>query len=117
MSILTSFLRATAPAFGLLAMLAISSPCLTSAEGDSVVKTEAAMESCPVCNKSMKDMKDKKSMSVDGRSIQCCGDKCAAEISANKEYYKGYHDGRRGVNPSHIGPKGGDTRKGIPTGQ
>jgi hypothetical protein len=116
MSILTSFLRTAAPAFGLFAVLAIASPCLTAAEGDPVVKAEATMESCPVCNKNMKDMTDKKAMSIDGRSMHCCGDKCAAEIMANKEYYKGYHDGRRGVNQTHIGPKGGDTRKGVPTG-
>lgn len=116
MSILTSFLRTAAPAFGLFAVLAITSPSLVGAEGDPVVKAEAAMDSCPVCNKSMKDVTDKKSMTVDGRSMHCCGDKCAAEITANKEYYKGYYDGRHGVNQSRIGPKGGDTRKGIPAG-
>lgn len=117
MSIFTSFLRATAPAFGLFAVLALSSPCLISAEGDSAVKAESAMEACPVCKKNMKDMTGKKSMSVDGRSMQCCSDKCAAEITANKEYYKGYHDARNGDDKWYIGPKGGDTRKGIPTGQ
>ena len=116
MSILRSFLRTTAPAFGLLAVLAISTPTLTSAEGDPAVKAETTMDSCPVCKKDMKNMTDKKTMAVDGRSMQCCGDKCAAEITGNKEYYKGYYDGKHGVNQSHIGPKGGDTRKGIPAG-
>jgi len=117
MSMLTSFFRTAAPAFGLFALLALPSPNLTSAEGDSVVKTHSAMENCPVCKKSMKDATDKKSMTVDGRAMHVCGEKCATEVTANKEYYKGYYDGTNDVHKSHIGPKGGDTRKGVPTGQ
>lgn len=117
MSMLTPFLRRTIPALGLFALLALPSAHLVGAEGDPVVKTGTTMDECPVCNKSTKDLTDKKALSIDGRSMHCCGEKCAAEVNANKEYYKGYYDGTHRVKPSHIGPKGGDTRKGPQTDQ
>ena len=115
MSLITSFFRTTVPTLGLFALLAVPTSFLASAEGEPAVKTDTAMKTCPVCNKSMKDVTDKRTTNIDGRAVYCCSDKCAEEVSTNKDYYKGYYDGHSGVNRLHIGPKGGDTRKGPQT--
>lgn len=107
-------LRSILPAFGLFALLAIPTAILTSADNDPVVKNETVVDTCPVCSKSMKEIADRKSMTIDGRTMHCCSDKCGEAMKANKEYYKGFHDGAERKANGHIGPKGGETRKGIP---
>ncbi|MBA3698801.1 MAG: hypothetical protein H0W78_08100 [Planctomycetes bacterium] len=110
MNILHTLFRTAVPTLGLFALLAAPT-FLFSADRDPAVKTESVLTACPVCEKDMKGITDKKSVTVDGRTMHCCSDKCGDMVKANKEYYKGFHDGAERNSDSHIGPKGGDTRK------
>lgn len=113
MNSLTSLFRTTIPALGLLALLvAAPASLLVGADHEASPTTKTHfMENCAVCNKSVKGGTDKKTM-VEGREMHTCGDKCAADMAARPEYYKGVYDGSDRVHKSHIGPKGGDTIKG-----
>lgn len=69
---------------------------LNAAVGDNNEEhpfTIYAAENCPVCGKDMSKSQDKKSVKVDGRNIECYSGKCADEIKAKPEYYKGVYDG------------------------
>ena len=115
MTTLCSFFRTTMPALGLLALLAMPSSLLLGVdqeyqEPSPATKTQF-VENCAVCNKRVKDGTDKKTM-IEGREMHTCAEKCAAELAARPDYYKGVYDGSDRVHKSHIGPKGGDTIKG-----
>lgn len=69
---------------------------LNAAVGDDGVESHFFVytaENCPVCGKDMSKSQDKKSVKVDGRDIECHSGKCADEIKAKPEYYKGVYDG------------------------
>jgi hypothetical protein len=112
MSVSTQFLRNAVPALAVFALLFAPISLVSSADEAPAVKSESMHDTCLVCNMSMKNVTDKKTMTVDGRTMQCCSVKCSDAITGNKEYYKGMHDGVERSEKSHIGPKGGDTRKG-----
>ena len=121
MTTVRSFFRATMPTLGLLTLLAVPSAFLTGVEGDALPQPAPAtktyfMENCAVCKKSMKDGTDHKAV-VEGREMHTCTDKCAADMAARPEYYKGVYDGVDRSHQSHIGPKGGDTIKGPHPGK
>lgn len=105
-------LRRAVPALAVFALLFAPISGIFSSDEVPAVKTESMSDTCLVCNKSTIEATGKKTMTIDGRTMPCCSEKCSEAINGNKEYYKGMHDGIQRTDKSHIGPKGGDTRKG-----
>lgn len=110
--ILTSIVPAIA-----FAALLLAPPALVAADDDQpkVERTKAHDDSCIVCESKMKNVTNPKTASLGGKNAHVCSDKCAAEVTARSEYYRGVQDGMaRRDRDANIGPKGGETRKSPP---
>jgi transcription elongation factor Elf1 len=107
-------LSAIVPALAFAALLS-APPTLGAADDQpKVERAHAADDTCLVCEHSLKGVANPKTATVGGKNCQVCSDKCAAEVTAHSDYYRGVQDGMARRDRDYIGPKGGDTRKNPP---